>query len=210
MIQQVTVKLLRSDGGIEDLVLRYPRWSDPWFIEILTDPVKKYEGSDLFHCLQRLRADLEKEGTKILCNGARVDAHVSRMGRDMGGGRRVYITRLDRKAAPEDLVDTFGDAPADRVGTVAEQQRFFRQWIASVLPRELVEEAKRTPNGWVYERGRRYRGSQHVPPDTVLGVWKVNADGEIESDLILNPRYRKRKGLGALLVSLWTRLLPRW
>lgn len=210
MIEQVTVKLLRSDGAIEDLVLRYPRWNDPWFVETLTDPVKRYEGSDLFRCLQLLRADLEKQGAKILCNGARVDAFASRMARDMGGGRKVYITRLGRRAALEDLVDTFGDAPADRVGTVAEQQQFFRQWIASVVPRELVEEAKRTPNGWVYEKGRRYRGSQHVPPDTIPGAWKVNADGEIESDVVLNPRYRRRIGLGALLVSLWNCLIAGW
>lgn len=131
MIKQTTVKLVRLDGKIEDLVLRYSNQS-PWLIESPFDSARMYEGSDLFECLRSLRRELEKVGSRIICNGARIDCHPSRMSREMGGARNVYILRKGRQAAPDDVVDLFGDAPADRVGTVVEQETYYREWTASL------------------------------------------------------------------------------
>ena len=131
MTQQATVKLLQSNGQVKDLVLRYSIQS-PWFIESPFDPGKKYEGDDLFQCLQSLRSDLEETGARLLCNGSRVNSYPSRMSREMGGARKVCILCKGRQAGSGDLVDTFGDAPADCVGTVAEQEAFYHDWIASL------------------------------------------------------------------------------
>ena len=131
MIQQVTIKLLLSDGTIKAIVLHYSSMS-PWFIESPFDSAKKYEGDDLFQCLQDLRIDLAKQGAKLLCNGARIDAYPSRMARDMSGAKQVYVLHKGKQANLSDLVDIFGDAPADCVSTVAEQENFYQDWIGSL------------------------------------------------------------------------------
>ena len=90
------------------------------------------EAGDLFDCLVRIRMDLEKNGAKILCNGARLDAYPSRMARDMGGGRKVYLMRMGEVARPEDLVGTFDEAPIEKIGSVDDQRKFYLSWIESV------------------------------------------------------------------------------
>ena len=58
---------------------------------------------------------------------------------------------------------------------------------------EMLEEAKRNPNGWVYKINGQFRLDEHVPPEAIVGAWKVNAAGEIEGDFIPNPRYRPKE-----------------
>lgn len=58
---------------------------------------------------------------------------------------------------------------------------------------DLLEEAKRNPNGWVYKIDGHFRPNEHVPPEAIVGAWKVNAAGEIEGDFIPNPRYRPKQ-----------------
>ncbi|WP_460107317.1 hypothetical protein [Pseudomonas sp. H1_F01] len=55
-------------------------------------------------------------------------------------------------------------------------------------PRE-VEEAARNPNGWVYRIYGHYGVNDAVPPEAVVGAWKVNEEGQIVGDFILNPRF---------------------
>lgn len=56
------------------------------------------------------------------------------------------------------------------------------------LPGE-IEEARRTPNGWVYRIASGYAGQEGVPPHAIVGAWKVDPNGEIEGPFIPNPRY---------------------
>ncbi|MCE0461010.1 hypothetical protein [Pseudomonas uvaldensis] len=55
-------------------------------------------------------------------------------------------------------------------------------------PRE-VEEAMRNPNGWVYRIYGHYGANDAVPPEAVIGAWKVNEKGLIVGDFILNPKF---------------------
>ena len=49
----------------------------------------------------------------------------------MGTGRKAYRLHLGRPAGAADLIDIF--APADcQPSTVAEQERFFREWLVSI------------------------------------------------------------------------------
>jgi hypothetical protein len=61
------------------------------------------------------------------------------------------------------------------------------------LPPELVEEAKRNPGGWVYKIDGHFRPDEHVPPEAIVGAWKVNAAGVVEGDFIPNPYYRPKQ-----------------
>lgn len=86
-------------------------------------------GRDVFDGLQQLRRELEPLGWYPLCNGARVDCYPSGMARDMGGGRSVYVLTIEDKGRKPRLVGTLEPAPREKVGTVAEQDTYFRRWL---------------------------------------------------------------------------------
>jgi hypothetical protein len=52
-----------------------------------------------------------------------------------------------------------------------------------------IEEAKRTPNGWVYRIAGRFAPDERVPPEAIVGAWRVNAAGEIVGPFIDNKNY---------------------
>ena len=58
------------------------------------------------------------------------------------------------------------------------------------LPADLAREAKANPNGWVYEIDGAFRPEDGVPPEAIIGAWKVDGDGNIVGELIPNPNYR--------------------
>jgi hypothetical protein len=51
---------------------------------------------------------------------------------------------------------------AEHVGRPGEVEKPFR---------EEIEEAKRTPNGWVYRIAGRFGPADAVPPEAVVGAW---------------------------------------
>ena len=60
-----------------------------------------------------------------------------------------------------------------------------------VTPSEdAIEEAKKYPNGWVYEIDARYHCDGYIPPHAIFGAWKVNGNGQIVGEFIPNPNYR--------------------
>jgi hypothetical protein len=58
------------------------------------------------------------------------------------------------------------------------------------IPIEAINEAQRHPNGWVYKIDGRFGPDDHVPPEYIVGAWKVDATGEITGEFIENPNYR--------------------
>lgn len=84
---------------------------------------------DAFEALVRLRRQLEADGLVVAVQGGRRDTYPSGMARDMGGGMRVYVLRLGVPGRPE-LVETFGDAMPEQLGTVDEQKTFSSEWLA--------------------------------------------------------------------------------
>lgn len=85
-------------------------------------------GRDLFDALQQLRLQLEPLGWIPLCNGARTDCYPSGMARDMGGGNAVYELVIG-KAGRHPLLGLLEPSSPDKVGTVAEQDAYFRRWL---------------------------------------------------------------------------------
>ena len=55
---------------------------------------------------------------------------------------------------------------------------------------KLIEEAKKHPNGWVYVIDEHFRDKEEVPPQHILGAWKVDSNGEIIGDFVPNPNYK--------------------
>jgi len=88
-------------------------------------------GPIVWETVRTLRVQGEARGLRLCCNGARVDAHPSAMAISMGGGGKVYLLKKGRKVKRRDLVDIFGSAPEDKIGTVAEQDQFYNDWLES-------------------------------------------------------------------------------
>jgi hypothetical protein len=192
------VKVRLADGTIKDCRIEAST-APPWRFRFSGINLSKtaYEGSDLFEAMVSLRRELEPLGALLLCAGARFDVYPSGMSHSMSAGRKAYATRMQMPATPGDLVDIFDYADPKLVGTVDEQRKYHYLWIASVkgsaalvkpLPGE-VEEAKRHPNGWVYRIVNRFGPNDFVPPEAIVGAWKVDAKGEIVGGFIQNEKY---------------------
>lgn len=55
---------------------------------------------------------------------------------------------------------------------------------------EEVEEAKSQPDGWVYRISGEYDPDGTIPPEAIVGAWKVDDSGKIEEKFIPNPNYQ--------------------
>lgn len=56
-------------------------------------------------------------------------------------------------------------------------------------PLELVEEARRFPDGWVYEIAGSYGPEDALPPEAIEGAWKVDSHGRMTGEFTPNPRF---------------------
>jgi len=66
-----------------------------------------------------------------------------------------------------------------------------------MMPTEQAQkEARNWPGGWVYEIEGSFGPDDAVPPEAIVGAWKVNDVGEIVGEFIPNPNYRPRSGKG--------------
>jgi len=55
---------------------------------------------------------------------------------------------------------------------------------------EETKEAKSQPDGWVYRISGEYDPDGAIPPEAIVGAWKVDGLGEIEGQFIPNPNYK--------------------
>jgi hypothetical protein len=56
-----------------------------------------------------------------------------------------------------------------------------------------IAEARRTPNGWVYRIEGHFSPNEAVPPEAIVGAWKVDGNGNISGDFVPNPSYRPKQ-----------------
>lgn len=59
---------------------------------------------------------------------------------------------------------------------------------------EMIQEARKNPNGWVYVIDGTYGPNDAVPPEAIAGAWKVDAAGTIVPDsFVANPKYKAKQ-----------------
>jgi hypothetical protein len=51
------------------------------------------------------------------------------------------------------------------------------------------KEALKYPNGYVYVFDSEYHGKEEVPPQAILGAWRVDEKGVIVGSFIPNPNH---------------------
>lgn len=56
-----------------------------------------------------------------------------------------------------------------------------------------INEAKNNPNGWIYRIAGNFLPHEDIPPEAVIGAWKVNENGQIVGDFEKNPNYDSNK-----------------
>jgi hypothetical protein len=61
---------------------------------------------------------------------------------------------------------------------------------APAITAATIAEAKRRPGGWVYAMDGISDQDGAVPPERILGAWKVNDAGDIVGDFLPNPNHR--------------------
>jgi len=114
----------------------------------------------------------------------------------MSGGRKAYITELGKK--PTEIVDIFDYAPPESVGSVGQQSAFHVKWVESLKTKYSesetpltgeIEEAMRHPNGWVYRIVGSFDPNGEVPPEAIVGAWKVDVHGKIIGPFIKNQNF---------------------
>jgi hypothetical protein len=54
---------------------------------------------------------------------------------------------------------------------------------------EEVELARSNAGGWVYRVAGSFAPSDPVPPEAIVGAWKVDGQGDIIGHFIANERY---------------------
>jgi hypothetical protein len=56
----------------------------------------------------------------------------------------------------------------------------------------MIEEAKKNPNGWVYQIDGQFAPHEAVPPESIVGAYAVDANGNLTGEFKANPKYRGR------------------
>ena len=87
--------------------------------------------TDFFRALCDVRSLLAKDGLIPLCYGASLNVYPSGMARDMGRGLKAYRMAMGRHARREDLVYIFSEGLDVVPASVAAQEQFWRDWLAS-------------------------------------------------------------------------------
>ncbi len=54
-----------------------------------------------------------------------------------------------------------------------------------------IEEAKRNPNGWVYRISGQFGATERIPPEAIVGAWKIDENGDIVGEFIPNPKFKE-------------------
>ena len=86
---------------------------------------------DFFQALCDVRGLLAKDGLIPFCYGASLDVYPSGMARDMGRGLKAYKLTVGPHAKTVDLVEIFADGLDVIPASVAVQEQFYRDWLAS-------------------------------------------------------------------------------
>jgi hypothetical protein len=90
------------------------------------------QAEDFFAALNLLREELEREDIFLKCYGSSKNVYPSPMQQNMGYGRTAYKLQVDKKAEKKDLVDIFEFGEDVLPVKIAEQQKFYQEWLRSI------------------------------------------------------------------------------
>lgn len=83
------------------------------------------------------------------------------------------------------------------------------------ITQEMIEEAAKNPDGWIYKIDWPFRQDQYVPPEAIVGCFKVDENGRITDHFQRNDDYTpvvlaKRKPRQYMIDALAPHLFDNW
>ncbi|WP_342086215.1 hypothetical protein [Dyadobacter sp. OTU695] len=120
-------------GNLHISTLLAKRTNDTCELTLRNDALEECHVSsdDFFSALRDLREQIEKTGWRLLVKGAARNVWASGMSRSMGGGIKAYQLEKGIASSLDRMVNIFEPADEAEVGTVAEQEAFFSDWVTS-------------------------------------------------------------------------------
>ena|SRR5690349_21761421 len=86
---------------------------------------------DFFRAFCRIRERLETIGASPHCYAASRNVRPSGLQRDMGLGLKAYKLTVNKRSSPAEVVRIFECGSDLEIVTVAEQDRFYQEWLES-------------------------------------------------------------------------------
>ena len=101
-------------------------------LEIEIERIIYFSKSDnIFDSVVELRKKLELNNIYLLCNASAINVYPSGMQKEFGG-TKAYKLQMGKQAILIDVVDIFDYDSELKIGSVKEQEEFYKNWIESL------------------------------------------------------------------------------
>lgn len=120
-----------NNGKVEKSKLFLLEIEDEINLKIEIENMVYFSKSDnIFDSVVELRKKLELNNIYLLCNASVVNIYPSGMQKEFGG-TKAYKLQMGKQAALTDVVDIFDYDNELKIGSVKEQEEFYKNWLES-------------------------------------------------------------------------------
>ena len=121
-----------NNGKVEKNKLFLLEIEDEINLKIEIENMVYFSKSDnIFDSVVELRKKLELKNIYLLCNASVINVYPSGMQKEFGG-TKAYKLQMGKQATLSDVVDIFDYDSELKIGSVKEQEEFFKSWIESL------------------------------------------------------------------------------
>ena len=121
-----------NNGKIEKNKLFLLEIEDEINLKIEIENIVYFSKSDnIFDSVVELRKKLELNNIYLLCNASAINVYPSGMQKEFGG-TKAYKLQMGKQALLIDVVDIFDYDSELKIGSVKEQEEFYKNWIESL------------------------------------------------------------------------------
>lgn len=89
------------------------------------------KSDNIFDSVVELRKKLELNNIYLLCNASAINVYPSGMQKEFGG-TKAYKLQMGKQALLIDVVDIFDYDSELKIGSVKEQEEFYKSWLESL------------------------------------------------------------------------------
>ena len=89
------------------------------------------KSDNIFDSVVELRKKLELNNIYLLCNASAINVYPSGMQKEFGG-TKAYKLQMGKQAILIDVVDIFDYDSELKIGSVKEQEEFYKSWLESL------------------------------------------------------------------------------
>jgi hypothetical protein len=128
------LKIQHHSGSIVEGIIHENTVLEPNKIKFTSSftPAIEINEENYFKCLINLRRELENYGYNPLCNGARLDTYALLGDKYDSSCLWVHTLTRGKLPEPEDRVETFDEAEANLITSIAQQRRNYESWLDSI------------------------------------------------------------------------------